>query len=96
MKITVDVCKLAIVERCKNTSWLIRNEFDPPLTEEELEKTLKIKNWKQEYKSSYQKLNGKKYIERIFDCRPFDSQLRGYVYTDENDTRIEKVEVLGE
>lgn len=36
------------------------------------------------------------YIERAFDCTPFDDQIRAYVYTDANDTQILRVVVQGE
>jgi len=96
MKITTEVCKLAVVNKCKTIGQFIKDEFVPPLTDKELEETFEVKNWKREYKIKEQTANGRKIIERLFDCRPFDSQLRAYVYTDENDSRIEKIEVVGE
>ena len=65
------------------------------LTDEEVEKSFIIKNWKREYKEicSYHSPNG---IERMFDCRPFDSQLRAYVYTDDSDSHILEIDIHGE
>lgn len=96
MKITTEICKLAIINKCKGIGDFIKNEFEPPLTDEELKETLKIKNWKREYKAKQSTRGGRTIIERLFDCRPFDSQLRAYVYTDENDIIIEKIDVRGE
>ena len=35
-------------------------------------------------------------IERAFDCAPLDDSLRGYVYTDMNDSQILGIVVQGE
>ncbi len=55
----------------------IGGQFDPPILA--LEAIMKnIKNWKRENKIIYP--DGK--IERIFDCRPLDGQLRLYVVSE--------------
>ena len=95
MKVTSEACKLAIVNKCMKISEKIKDEFEPRLTDEEVEKSFIIKNWKREYKEicSYHSPNG---IERMFDCRPFDSQLRAYVYTDDSDSHILEIDIHGE
>lgn len=87
-------CKATIVEYLKNRRQELDAEFDAPLTDEEFQATLTEKNWKRISKQIFD-VNPKRY-ERIFDCRPFDDQLRAYVYTDENDTNITSIYVTGE
>ena len=97
MKITTELCKEKIVEKCKGMLEFIKNEFYPILTDEEVKKVLHTDNWKRDYKQKDPYSSpGKILIERMFDCRPFDSQLRAYVYTDETDSKILEIDVRGE
>lgn len=59
-------------------------EFVPEYSKKEFQTlTEKPSNWKRMCKDkSFNK------IERIFDCKPFDDQLRLYVYTNLEDTEI--------
>ena len=64
---------------------------------EELEEMKVLGNWKREGKektSQYDRHPG--CWERIFDCRPYDSQIRAYVITDITDTEVLRVTVVGE
>ena len=92
-KVTTEVCKQKIVEFCNLNKGFVCSQFVGGLSDAEYEQTLQVKNWKRMYK-------GKRYasgdIERAFDCRPFDGQLRAYVRTDENDVEIEELFVNGE
>ena len=93
MKVTTKICKEEIVKKCRLMLEKIKHEFEPTLTDEEVEKTLDVNNWKRDYK---EKCSYKEGYEILFDCRPFDSQLRAYVYTDETDSIIREIEVVGE
>lgn len=56
----------------------LRNEFIPAIPKEKFEQIVKNeKSWKRDSKRSIE--GG---FERVFDCRPLDSQLRLYVITD--------------
>lgn len=72
--VTTDDCKYRIVKYCSENLELIRHEFDPLLTDVELQETLKVKNWKRMSKEK----DGPCVI-RDFDCKPFDDQLRATV-----------------
>ena len=90
-------CKEAIVKKCEGILDKIADEFYPRLKDEEVKKTLEVKNWKSQYKQKDKyTIPGRILNERLFDCKPFDDQLRGYVYTDETDSSILKIIVQGE
>lgn len=73
--------------------WLTADEqrriqamFSPPIALEELAPILtNPKNWKRISKY-YGGTEGD--LQRIFDCRPLDDQLRLYVLTDRADTKV--------
>lgn len=89
MPITTNDCKAALVAHCVLRQSEIRTYFYPNLTPEVVAKTFEPKNWKRESKSTTDGIT-----LREFDCRPFDSQLRGYVYATE--TSIVSIEVYAE
>lgn len=66
-------CKKLIEQQCANEWERIRNEFSPPLLPEDVCKT-KAKNWRRIIKETNSFV-----VSRVFDCRPFDDQLRAYV-----------------
>jgi hypothetical protein len=94
IKITTELCKEFIIEFVRNNREFIANEFYPPLIPDDvLEKAGKAKHWKRMYKSKDEEENT---IERGFDCISFDSQLRGYVITNIEDTQVLEIYVQGE
>jgi hypothetical protein len=97
MKLNAEVCKLAIVKKARTMFEIIKADFDPTLTDEEVRKTVFANNWRQSYrqKNKYSTINPDGF-ERLFDCIPFDDQLRAYVYSDPTDTHILKVDIIGE
>lgn len=97
MKITTQICKFAITRKCQEKVDFIKKEFEPELTDEEVKVTFDDNNWRRLSKSkdSYM-IPGRTIIERLFDCRPFDDQLRAYVYTDESDQHILTIDIHGE
>ena len=82
--------KYTILER-------IKDEFEPRLEDQEAKETLYAVNWTQQYrqKTIYSSTNPDGFV-RLFDCKPFNDQLRAYVYSDPTDTHILKVEIVGE
>ena len=79
-------CKKAIVDWIKAHPGHVSSQFNPP--EPEID-ALKEKNWKRENKRICTDLdvmvNPKLkvgMVERMFDCRPYDDQLRAYTYDD--------------
>jgi len=60
--------------------------------------SVKISNWKRTSKSRVEHDTNAPLgsIERTFDCKPFDDQLRAYVYTDSKDEIILSIIVQGE
>lgn len=97
MKLNAEVCKLAIIKKAGTMLETIKGEFIPRLTSEEVEQTIFVNNWTQSYRQKivYSSTNPDGF-ERCFDCKPFDDQLRAYVYSDPTDTRIIEVEIVGE
>lgn len=97
MKMNSAKCKELIVEYCKNNKQLICQQFDPPLSDEAYEESLKLKNWKRESKEKSLLTRVIPGVwERRFDNRYFDNDLRGYVYTDANDKTVTALIVQGE
>ena len=71
----------------------LENEFVPP---ESMGPAMIAKNWKRFEKSRGRwSGNGREWV-RGFNCDPYDDQLRAYVTTNEMDTEVISVEVLGE
>ena len=90
MSISSQDCKEAIIEFCKMNKQYICSQFIPQLNEELFILTTLTKNWKRETKE----IRDDGITIRMFDCRPFDDQLRAYVKS--NDNVIFQVEVIGE
>jgi hypothetical protein len=88
MTIGTKECKQAIVQYCMSHKDEICRQFIPLLDDEGWEQTTRVGNWKRERKS------GTDIILREFDCRPLDSQLRGYVWS--IGEKITRVLVQGE
>lgn len=88
--ITTEICKKLIVEYCQKNKTGICNQFVPSLTDEQFAQACKESNWKRRSKSNC----GTNKIERMFDCKPFDDQLRAYVL--EQDGNVVSVIVQGE
>lgn len=64
----------------------LRKEFDPPYSFEDLCNIIRTReNWSQ-IVVTRDKRRG--HIERVFDCRPLDDQLRLHVFSDLEDERI--------
>ena len=89
MSVSTDDCKKAIVAHCVENAEKLKKEFSPPLDNAGFQPALNPKNWKREAKYS----SGMEII-RDFDCRPFDDQLRAYVYSTNDE--ILRVVVQGE
>lgn len=67
----------------------IRKEFDPEMSFQELKDIMtKSSNWKRIQKFQNDKNSP---IERLFDCKPLDDQLRLLVYTNATDTKVIKI-----
>jgi len=92
MKISTETCKKAIVEFVKNNNGYISNLFAGDKVDESL--ACKESNWKREIKRTCDFGTHVGKTVREFDCRPFDSQLRAYVYDDGKE--IIALEILGE
>lgn len=89
LKVGTEECKQVVVDYCQAHKQEICNEFDPPLDDKSFEQTLLVKNWKRESKEEDGGI-----IERAFDCRPLDSQLRAYMKASK--TAIFSVVIQGE
>lgn len=97
-KINTEICKQVIVEivnanpGCISHQFLDENDQPPadPLFEGPASLT---KNWK---RMSKNKSDNSDEWERIFDCGPYDDQLRAYVYTNRTDTIITHIMIVGE
>lgn len=97
MKVTTTECKEAIVTYCCTDEFktLCETEFVPAVDPSPAQKA---KNWKREAKlnaagvGSF--MEGKASVLREFDCRPYDSQLRAYVW--EQGGKIKLVQVCAE
>jgi hypothetical protein len=74
MSIGTEECKQAVVDYCQAHKREICAQFIPPLDDKQFAQTLLVKNWKRISKEEDGGI-----IERAFDCRPFDDQLRAYV-----------------
>lgn len=92
MKYSTDILKIAIAAFCSMHLDSIQNEFDEQLTRDQLESMCLVKNWKRMSKSK----NKDGTIERGFNCKPFEDQLRAYVKTTNNDDKILAIIVQGE
>jgi len=90
-KYSTETIKPMIVKWCKDNMWIVRGQFSPMLPEKDAQVCLLEKNWKRMSKEK----DGET-ITRGFDCKPFDDQLRAYVVTDKNDSRILSIIVQGE
>lgn len=84
-----DDCKHAIVSWCAGNENQVCSLFIPALSHDQYLQTLDIASWKRMRKET---INGE--ILRVFDCKPFDDQLRAYVL--ERNGSIVSVEVHGE
>jgi hypothetical protein len=89
MSIGTEECKQAIIDYCQAHKQEICVQFDPPLDDKQFAQTLLVKSWKR-----FSKTEDGGIIERAFDCRPFDDQLRAYVRASK--TAIYSVVVQGE
>jgi len=67
-------CKELIVKWCQKNEDFICEQFSPRLTHSQFLLSTKEANWKRIIKTK----DGND-IERVFDCKPFDDQLRAYV-----------------
>jgi len=90
-KITTAICKTAIAQYCRENPEEVSRQFVSPLTEDEQGQAAAERNW-----ARIAKRNTADGVEREFDCRPFDDQLRAIVLTDTTDTSIISVVVQGE
>lgn len=88
MKITSEACKLLITEWCRNNSDYISNQFIPP---ENPSESFLEKNWKRIYKTKI-----KEGIERGFDCKPYNDQLRAIIITNSKDENVISLVIQGE
>lgn len=71
----------------------LSNEFVPP---EDMGPAMLAKNWKRFEKCRGGWSGNGREWQRGFDCTPYDDQLRAYVTTNEMDTEVISIEVLGE
>lgn len=101
MKINSAYCVEKIIEKVIANSNSVIEQFEfsnydekERFIKEELPQTTMKKNWKRICKNKIR--IGKPYTERIFDCKPFDDQLRAYVATTENDESIMSIVIQGE
>jgi hypothetical protein len=88
---TSATCKEAIVNYCKLNRKRIDDMFSEPLPDVDFQPSTLEKYWKR-----MQKYKEENTIVRIFDCIPFDMQLRAYVITDSTDANIITLYVNGE
>ena len=78
-------CKNSIVEFCKNNKRMICAEFDPPLDNKAFSQCLSVENWNSDMdrvksgEMDLSDLDSTVPEEMLYDCEPFDDQLRGYV-----------------
>lgn len=93
MKITTEQCKQLIVKFCADNKDYINRQFTENLSEEIYSKVLEPRNWRRRSKGMDYSGRG---IERSFDCRPLDDQLRAYVITDVTDEKVLGLTVQGE
>lgn len=91
IKITTADCKSAIAEWCKAHAEHVSRQFVDPLTSDEQALAEKASNW-----ARIEKSRTKDGIQREFDCRPFDDQLRAIVLTNHDDTKIISLVIQGE
>lgn len=99
IKITSEKAKEVICALCSEKREMIIKEFcfDTDLEKQDfcskdLPKAFSTRNWKRRNKE--RRKDG--YIERSFDCTPFEDQLRAYVLTDSTDCKLLQVLVQGE
>lgn len=85
--------KELIVEHVRKNEKQLSNEFVPP---ESMGPAMIAKNWKRFEKCRGGWSGNGREWQRGFDCTPYDDQLRAYVTTNETDTEVISVEVLGE
>ena len=89
-------CVRAIVQWCAANRSTLDREFVQPLTDQEWQAACAPKSWKRMSKGKTHWSDHVQGIERCFDCRPFDDQLRADVVTDPTDTTILTLTVQGE
>jgi hypothetical protein len=75
MKVTTALCKNAIVKMISSNPEIVESQFDD---NESAEPAKLVKNWKRMYKEK----NKDGTFLRVFDCTPYDDQLRAYVVDD--------------
>jgi len=103
-KLTTDICKDAIIKNVKSTNEMWYSIFKktdslgqvvyPTNSEikEYRDNALELKNWKRISKFK----DEDKCVIRVFDCKPFDDQVRAYVKSNKNDTEILGIKIIGE
>lgn len=101
-KLTSHDCKKAIIAYLtQSVRQALKAEFTDSSEHEMIDtETLNVNNWKRQSKAkvSFASFNDIPIgsIERVFDCQPFDDQLRAYVYTNKDDSAVIKIRVQGE
>lgn len=85
--------KKAILSYVKSNKKKLAKTFVPRQDEEFLDKALVDKNWVREEKS---RLNYDYEIVHVFDCRPYNGELKAYVYTTPDEFIIENVVIQTE
>lgn len=92
MAISSTDCKDAIINFVNQNPGYVAKQFGDDIEDiSEFEAPAKeVSNWKRVLKEK----TPKGLTERMFDCRPYGDQLRGYTYDDGN--KIVKVKVQGE
>jgi hypothetical protein len=92
MKIDSAACKEAIASYCKVFADRVAREFSPPLGSADVAQAFKPGNWKRICRERSESGG----VVRIFDCRPFDDQLRAYVEASPAGDSIVGITVQGE
>ena len=87
MSISTAICKAEITKIVINNPSIVTDQFDAGESADPAKLT---KNWKRIEKGRMDNGN----TERIFDCIPYDDQLRAYVVDDGE--KILSVEIVGE
>ena len=90
MSIGMKECKDALVKKAEEIWEEFSQEgWEPPLTDEEKVEVTDVRNWNLRYEAKDKDL-----FKKVFDCFPFDDQMRGYTWDDGE--KIVYVEVQGE
>ncbi len=87
MSVSSVMCKVEITKMVINNPSIVTDQFD---SGESADPAKLIKNWKRIEKGKMDNGN----TERIFDCIPYDDQLRAYVIDD--GIKILSVSITGE